>query len=155
MLREMHWESAAAVASAVVGALVGAPPNAPVLLNVNVPNLALADLTGWQRTSIGRIPPRVIAGAGLEPKIGHPGTYKVVMNWGDAVSLPDGTDGGAIERGRVSVTFVGQLADVDTPMIRQPKMRHIRLSPRLSTMQSVNQAFRDPWWWPRHRPRGR
>jgi 5'-nucleotidase len=115
MLAAMQWETAAAVASAAVGGLVALPPRSPVLVNVNVPNLALGDVAGWERTSIGRIPPRVISEAGLEAKVGHPGTFKVVMRWGDAVSLPEGTDGGAIERGRVSVTFVGQLADVDTP----------------------------------------
>jgi 5'-nucleotidase len=116
MLRGIRWEAAAEVASAVVSGLVVSPPRAPILVNVNVPNLAIADIEGWERTAIGRIPPRVIAEAGLEPKIGHPGSYKVVMSWGDAVSLPEGTDGGAIERGRVSVTFLSQLIDVDTPV---------------------------------------
>ena len=104
MLTGQHWEAAAAVASAVVGAL-SSGPGAPVVVNVNVPNLPIAEMAGWQHTRVGRIPPRVISEARLEPKVGHPGSFRVAMKWGDAVSLPDGTDGGAIERGLVSVTF--------------------------------------------------
>ena len=56
----------------------------------------------------------MISEATLEPKVGHPGTFRVAMKWGDAVSLPDGTDGGAIERDQVSVTLLGTLSDVRT-----------------------------------------
>lgn len=115
MLKGMHWDSAASVASAVVGALTGHPVPAPMLVNLNVPNLPLDKMDGWQRTSIGRVPPRVIAEARLDPIEGRHGAYKVVMEWGDAVSLPDHTDGGAVERSRVSVTLVNHLTDVDTP----------------------------------------
>ena len=112
MLTGQCWDSAAAVAEAVVGALIPVVKGAPLVVNVNVPNEPLGGLEGWQHTSIGRIPPRVIAEATLEPKVGHPGTFRVAMNWGDAVSLPEGTDGGAIERNQVSVTFLSALTDV-------------------------------------------
>lgn len=115
MLKGLRWESAAEVASTVVGALAGSPVPAPLLVNLNVPNQPLDAIAGWERTTIGRVPPRVIADARLDPMEGHSGTYKVVMEWGDAVSLPEGTDGGAIERNRVSLTMVGHLSDVDTP----------------------------------------
>ncbi len=113
MLRGQNWEGAAEVAAAVIGGLIGASPKAPVVINVNVPNLMVADMAGWQRTAIGRIPPRVISEAVLEPKLGHPGTFRVAMRWGDAVSLPEGTDGGAIERNLVAITMLGSLTDVD------------------------------------------
>ena len=115
MLKGMHWESAAAVASAVVGALTAHSVPAPMLVNLNVPNLALEEIEGWRRTSIGRVPPRVIAEARLDPVEGRSGTFKVIMEWGDAVSLPEETDGGAVERNRVSLTLVGHLTDVDSP----------------------------------------
>lgn len=115
MLKGMHWDSAAAVASAVVGAVAAHPVPAPMLVNLNVPNLALDEIEGWRRTSIGRVPPRVIAEARLDPVEGRSGTFKVVMEWGDAVSLPEDTDGGAVERNRVSLTLLGHLTDVDTP----------------------------------------
>jgi 5'-nucleotidase len=111
MLSGQTWASAAAVASAVVGALRDGPPDTPVVANVNVPNLAVDDMAGWRLTTVGRIPPRVIADASLEPKLGHPGSFRVAMKWGDAVSLPEGSDGGAIERNQVSVSLLGALSD--------------------------------------------
>ena len=117
MLKGVRWDGAAEVASAVVGGLATEPPGNAVLVNLNVPNLPVKEMAGWQRTTIGRVPPRVIAEAGLEPRIGHPGTYKVTMRWGDAVSLPEGTDGGAVERDLVSVTLLSHLTDVDTVVV--------------------------------------
>jgi 5'-nucleotidase len=117
MLTGQVWDGAAAVASTVVGAIVDgrrAAPSGPVVVNVNVPNLPVSGMAGWRHTSVGRIPPRVISEAVLEPKAGHPGSFRVAMKWGDAVSLPDGTDGGAIERDLVSVTLLGTLSDVRT-----------------------------------------
>jgi 5'-nucleotidase len=114
MLQGVKWEAAAEVASAVVAGLVAEPPPSSVTVNLNVPNLAIAEMAGWARTEIGRIPPRVISQVDLEPKLGHPGSYKVAMKWGDAVSLPEGCDGGAVERGRVSLSLLGQVSDVDT-----------------------------------------
>ncbi len=116
MLRGQRWQDAADVASVVVGGMLAGSPRAPVVVNVNVPNLAVKEMAGWQRTAIGRIPPRVISEAGLEPKLGHPGTFRVAMKWGDAVSLPEGTDGGAIERDLVSITLLGALTDVDASL---------------------------------------
>lgn len=115
MLKGMHWDTAAAAASAVVGAISSHPVPAPLMVNLNVPNLALEEVEGWKRTSIGRVPPRVIAEARLDPVEGRSGTFKVVMEWGDAVSLPEETDGGAVERNQVSLTLVSHLTDVDTP----------------------------------------
>ena len=115
MLKDLRWESAGAVAAAVVGALADPPVRAPLLVNLNVPNAPLAEIDGWERTTMGRVPPRVIADARLDPMEGHSGAFKVAMEWGDAVSLPEGTDGGAVERSRVSVTLLGHLSDVDTP----------------------------------------
>jgi 5'-nucleotidase len=115
MLTGQVWDSAAVVAGAVVGGLQAGAPGAPVVVNVNVPNLLVADMAGWRHTGVGRIPPRVIADATLEPKVGHPGSFRVAMTWGDTVSLPEGTDGGAVERGQVSVTLLGSMADVRAP----------------------------------------
>jgi 5'-nucleotidase len=114
MLTGQCWESAAIVAGAVVGAVAAGVTGSPIVANVNVPNLPVDEIAGWRHTTIGRIPPRVISEATLEPKVGHPGTFRVAMKWGDAVSLPDGTDGGAIERDQVSVTLLGTLSDVRT-----------------------------------------
>jgi 5'-nucleotidase len=111
MLTGQLWDGAAVIAGAAVGALLAAAPSTPVVANLNVPNLAVADMAGWRHTTIGRIPPRVVSEAALEPKVGHPGSFRVAMKWGDAVSLPEGTDGGAVERDLVSVTMLGTLAE--------------------------------------------
>jgi 5'/3'-nucleotidase len=113
MLRGQCWDGAAEVAATVIGGLIEAAPAAPVVINVNVPNLLVKDMAGWQRTAIGRVPPRAISEVTLEPKLGHPGTFRVAMRWGDVVSLPERTDGGAIERDLVSITMLGSLTDVD------------------------------------------
>lgn len=113
MLAGQVWDSAAAVASAVVGALSDQPAG-PVVINLNVPNLPVAEMAGWRHTSVGRVPPRVVAEARLEPKVGHPGSFRVAMEWGDTVSLPDGTDGGAVERDQVSVSILSTLCDSRT-----------------------------------------
>ncbi len=68
---------------------------------------------GATRPSVG-CRPRVMAEAKLEPKLGHPGSFRVTMSWGDAVSLPDGTDGGTVERDQVSVTLLSSLSDTRT-----------------------------------------
>jgi 5'-nucleotidase len=111
MLDGQIWAGAAAVAQAVVGALASGPPGEPLVANVNVPNLAVKEMAGWRHTTIGRIPPRVMAEASLEPKAGHPGAFRVSMKWGDTVSLPEGTDGGAVERDLVSVTLLSPLSE--------------------------------------------
>jgi 5'-nucleotidase len=110
MLTGQLWDAAAATASAVVGAL-SARPAGPVVVNLNVPNLPVAEMAGWRHTTVGRVPPRVISEARLEPKVGHPGSFRVAMEWGDEVSLPEGTDGGAVERGQVSVSVLSALGD--------------------------------------------
>jgi 5'-nucleotidase len=115
MLTDMKWDTAAQVALCVAGALGDRPQATPVLVNLNVPNVELGELRGWQRTSIGRVPPRVISDARLEAVEGRAGVYKVVMEWGDTVELPAGTDGGAVEEGKVSLCLLGHLTDVDTP----------------------------------------
>ncbi len=113
MLLGQKWESAAEVASVVVGGLIADFPKDPVVINLNVPNLAVAEMKGWRRTTVGMIPPRVMANAVLDPKEGHEGSYYVRMSWGDPVSLPVETDGGAVEAGEVSITYLNRLAEHD------------------------------------------
>jgi 5'-nucleotidase len=112
MLEDQCWHSASAVADAVVGALVGALPADPVVLNVNVPNRDLSDIRAVRLTRVGTLPPRALDHVDLIPKQGHPGSYRVELRWGRPVSLPPDTDGGAIERDEVSLTFLGPVAEV-------------------------------------------
>lgn len=113
VLRDQHWDAAAAVAAQVVGSLVVDRPSEPVVVNVNVPNLPVDEIKGWHHTTVGRMPPRTATEVVLEPKLGHEGSYKVKMPWGDAIDLPIDTDGGAVMAGYVSVTWLSHLGDED------------------------------------------
>lgn len=112
MVEGQCWDGAAAVAAHVVGALLRRPPSRPTVVNLNVPNLELADIEGWRYTVLGRTP-REVGGVKLEPKAGHPGSFRARMSWGDPITLPPESDGGAVQRGRVSVTLLGELGEAD------------------------------------------
>jgi len=117
-LGTQRWQDAAAVAEVVVGSLLrGGLPRDPVVVNLNVPNRPLAAMTGWQYSTVATQPPRTMASATLRPKPGHAGSFHVELSWGDPVPLPVETDSGAIEAGRVSVSFLGRLDHVDAASV--------------------------------------
>ena len=109
MLVDQRWESAAEVARAVVSAILDDIPTEPVVVNLNVPNLPVEEMRGWRSTTVGAMPPRAMVSVALEPKIGHDNTFYVKMNWGEALALPPESDGGAVERGEVSLTYLGRI----------------------------------------------
>ena len=109
MLVGQKWETAATVAAAFVEGLIADMPAEPVVVNLNVPNLELVDVRGWQHARVGVEPPRRMSSAVLEPKEGHDGSFRVRMAWGDAVELPADTDGGVVESDRVSVTYLSRI----------------------------------------------
>ncbi len=113
---DVRWETGAEVAARVAARLLATLPHAePVCVNVNVPDVDLADLGGWTWAEVGSVPPRAVAGARLEPKPGHEGTFEVHMDWGDLVELPPETDGGAVEAGRVAVTVLSRFSHDPRP----------------------------------------
>jgi 5'-nucleotidase len=114
MLAGQRWDTACEIAAATVEAFTTAPPDGAVIVNLNVPNLPLEDIKGWRRTEVASLPPRALAHAELEPKVGHQGTFYVRMGWGDPLELPDDTDSGAVERGYVSVTYLSRITDDPT-----------------------------------------
>ena len=109
MIADQHWDTAAHVGSAVAGAVLAADPQDPVVVNVNVPNLPLERIKGWRHTAIGLIPPRAIARGRLDAIAGRDGAFAVQMEWGDEVELPPDTDGGAIERDEVTVSYLSRV----------------------------------------------
>ena len=111
MLVDQQWDTAAAAADAVVGALLAQPPTRAVVVNLNAPNLPLDRVRGWRRTLLATVPTRALAGAVLEPKLGHPETFHVRMNWGEPVTLPPDTDGGAVQHDEISLTLVGPITE--------------------------------------------
>ena len=116
MIVGQQWDTAADVASAFVGGLAGAlPGDDAVVVNLNVPNCPVGEIKGWRRTTVGRDPQRPVSKAELVPIVGLEGAYRVSMAWGDPLDLPDDTDGGAVENGYVSVTYLSRLHEIDRP----------------------------------------
>ncbi len=111
-VKGQKWHSAADVAAKVVEGFLANRPPEPVALNVNVPNLEVAEMKGWRRTEVGHIVTRAMSQAILEPKEGHHGSYYVRMEYGDPMPMPDHTDGGAVENGEVSITYLSRFQDV-------------------------------------------
>jgi 5'-nucleotidase len=105
------WDTAAAVAAVVVAGVLADPPEKPVVLNVNVPNLPLEEIKGWRWTEVGTVPPRAVTSAHLEPKSGHDGTFRVVMEYGPPNALPTHLDGGAVMDGYVALSRLSRLTD--------------------------------------------
>jgi 5'-nucleotidase len=119
MLGGQRWETAAVVARSVVRALLHEVPPEPLVVNLNVPNLPLQELDGWRPARLGNVAQRSVAAATLEAQPGHVGSYRVRMRWGEHVSLPEGTDGGEVDRGRVSFTLLGPMGESDPAMAPQ------------------------------------
>ena len=109
MIANQQWDTAAAVATEVVGAVLAAPLAEPVVVNVNVPNRPLGEIARWRHAVVGMLPPRTVARGYLDPVSGKEGVYAVRMEWGDAIELPPETDGGAIERDEVTVSYLSRL----------------------------------------------
>lgn len=114
LLEHQQWETAAVVARAFVEGYIAEPPSAVVVVNLNVPNVALDEIEGWSYTDVGVLPPRSMTKATLVPRTLPDGTtsreeFDIAVEWGDAPDLPADTDGGAIEHNRVSVTYLSKL----------------------------------------------
>ncbi len=115
MLADQRWETAAAATDAVVGGLISSPPDQPVVVNINVPNVDIDQVRGWRYASVGKVPPRTIETVRLEPKQGHQGAFHVRMRWGDALPLPADTDGGAVGRGHIAISYLSAISAEDDP----------------------------------------
>lgn len=96
-----HFSTAGRVARDLVERLARAPFGAPVLLNVNVPDLPYEALAGVEITRLGRRHKAQPVVAGKNPR-GE--TVYWVGPAGEAREAGPGTDFNALERGAVSVT---------------------------------------------------
>lgn len=113
MLVGQKWDTAAAVAASFVEGFMADPPKSPVVVNLNVPNVDIPELKGWRFGPVGQEPPRRMSTATLEPKEGYEGRYAVKMAWGEPVRLPESTDGGLVETGWVSVSYLSAFGHED------------------------------------------
>jgi len=126
MIQDQRWDTAAEVAARVAEALLTDLPQPSVVVNVNVPNVDLDEITAWRHAEVGTIPPRSVSEAVLVPREGYEDTFRVEMRWGDPVDLPVDTDGGAVEAGEVAVTYLSR-------MVHEPER----------TVPAVDAALRD------------
>ena len=136
MIAGQCWETAARVGAEVVAAVLADLPKDPVVVNVNVPNLAFDELAGWRQTSVAMLPPRTVATGRLLPNEGRDGSFTVQMVWGEAVELPPDSDSGAIERGIVTVSFLSRMQDesrADLPTVGTALDELVGAAPMLDT----------------------
>jgi 5'-nucleotidase len=108
ILERQHWASAATVAARFVEGLLADLPRDPVVANINVPNVELGEIEGWALTEIGQLPPRAMTKAQLVEREGEPDVFDLDIGSGDLIDLPPHTDGGAVERNLVSVSYVSR-----------------------------------------------
>jgi 5'-nucleotidase len=109
MIQNQRWDTAAEVAARVTEVFVKDLPDPPVVVNVNVPNVGIEEITAWRHAEVGTTPPRSVASATLVQREGYEETYKVRMEWGDPVELPVETDGGSVEAGEVAVSYLSRI----------------------------------------------
>lgn len=120
VVANQKWEVAAEVARTFVDGLIADMPKQPVVVNINVPNTELHEIAGWELTSVGLEPPRSMSTAVMTPT-DDPTKFGVAMAFGDAVELPAHTDGGAIERGFVTVTYLSRLEAAQRTDLTKPE----------------------------------
>ncbi|MEM9513516.1 MAG: 5'/3'-nucleotidase SurE [Actinomycetota bacterium] len=111
-LANQKWRTAAVVGRQVVQSVIDEPPSTALVINVNVPNLEVDEIKGWRHATVGMQPPRSMAKARLDPIVGKQGAFTVEMGWGDERDLAPETDGGAVERGHVAVTYLSRFDHV-------------------------------------------
>jgi 5'-nucleotidase len=112
VIKLQKWHVAAEVARLFVAELAADLPAEPVVVNLNVPNRELDEIEGWELTGVGLEPPRSLSSAVLAPT-DDPDRFDVKVTYGDPIELPAHTDGGAIEAGLITVTYLTRLAAED------------------------------------------
>lgn len=120
VVQNQKWHVAAEVARVFVAGLVADPPASPVVVNLNVPNLELDEIVGWEITGVGGEPPRSMA-MGQLVATNDPDTFGVQMTWGDPIPLPEHTDGGAVERNLIAVTYLSRITAEDRNDLAKPE----------------------------------
>lgn len=114
-IKGQQWDAAATVAQSVVSGWIASNSPEPAAINVNVPNLPVDRILGWRRTDVGYGIPRAMSTATMEQKEGHADSYYVRMAWGDEMKLDSTTDGGTVEDGLVSITYLNRFHDSEHP----------------------------------------
>lgn len=117
MIQNQQWGTAAEVAARVTQAMLKDLPDPAMVVNINVPNVGLDEITAWRHTEVGTTPPRSVSSAVMRPRPGYEDTFTVEMDWGDPVPLPIETDGGAVEAGEVSISYLSRIVHDGSPSL--------------------------------------
>lgn len=108
------WDTAAHIAAEFVGGMIEAGlPEEPAVINMNVPNVPIGEITGWQRTEVGLAPAGASSTAELEPIDGDPDAYSVKLDWGPfegSAHGVEGTDTHAVSHGLVSISYLSRFS---------------------------------------------
>ena len=115
MLVGLRWDTAAAVTASYVEGLVQQLPANPVVVNLNVPNLELAELSGWRVAEIGHTVPQQVSTAELIPKVGFPNAFDVDVRWAPAGDLQPDSEAGLLAGGFVTVSYVSRYTNEHRP----------------------------------------
>lgn len=103
------WETAATVAATVAAAVLADPPTTPAVINLNVPNLPLAEIAGWRHAGVSDIPLRALGSASMRPDADESGAHPIDIAWGYAAPPDDDSDEAAIPRHEIAVTYLSRL----------------------------------------------
>ena len=109
VLAMQKWPVAAAVAERFVRAVVDDLPGEPVVANVNVPNVELAEIEGWRLADVAVLPSASMADAVLVPRADDPDAFDVDVVWQRATEVPPSTDVGTVWSRHVSVSYITRL----------------------------------------------
>ncbi|MEJ7765584.1 MAG: 5'/3'-nucleotidase SurE [Acidimicrobiales bacterium] len=111
-----RWGTAAALAAGAVGWLSTLPPPAEgevaTMLNLNVPNLPLGELSGVRTATLGR--PTSSALRPAQPEPGPDGSVRVELG-PPAIDLAPGSDNALLLEGFATVTILSGIGEVRGP----------------------------------------
>lgn len=115
-----RWHVAAEVAKVFVGGLLSRMPADPIVANVNVPNVELADIAGWRLADVSPDPAARMIEPVITPREDDPDTFDVEVRWQRNLDAAPSTDTATVWSRLVSVSYVTRLvhggrADVHGP----------------------------------------
>lgn len=102
----LKFHAAAEIAKVFVAALLADLPAEPVIANLNVPDLEVADMLGWQLAPIARNRFGLGDSGSLVPIADRPGHYDVKMGWARQTVPPIDSDASLVAHGIVSVSYL-------------------------------------------------
>ncbi len=119
VVANMKFETAAAIAVAATKAILEDPPVVPSVLNINVPDVELDQIEGWQWCDIATLPNRGVENVTLTPKPGHTDSYDVELSYSDPYPQQPGTDTGVVNDNQVALTWLSPITamPVESPTV--------------------------------------